>query len=526
MFKLLKYRFCKYKHSVIALKCFNLIRKKLYFKINTSDNPDVLVECILRTPKSTIEKLIISSYLLRSTKAKNVAVYFKHSRLKSNSNYEITKSFGVNNFYSIELGLLNPLLWIKFLFCFFSSLKNISSSENILKFHLKGVYIGDLLYDTIVRDNSKHYNFQNVSYLTKLKYYGQAIFLFFLNKNIWGKSDFKYLITSHKTYLRYGLLVRIALDSGATVILKDNNVFKLYDQNVNILEHFLKPKKEQVLSTLENAEKLNASKAYLKNRFSGQLDQMDVVNAFKGKNLYSREKLKESIGVSHSNKPIVFIMSHAISDSPHSSEYLHFNDYYDWLKCTLVECCKNENVIFVVKEHPSSYFWNESGVVQSIITDMSLRNIYILPTDFNTSGFVECADLILTAQGTVALESVAFKIPVITCGAGYFSSLGAIDETVSKEHYLNLIKGLSISSIGKMKNDITEVKMDKACVILYLVSLNQCHSNLVYETNILPNQDFHTEQELLWKYIYSQLNEYDIEQDPLSINCDGLFNGR
>ncbi|MFA0350738.1 hypothetical protein AB4486_27940, partial [Vibrio sp. 10N.222.55.C6] len=84
-----------------------------------------------------------------------------------------------------------------------------------------------------------------------------------------------------------------ALDSGAMVVLKDNNVFKIYSENVNRFEHFLKPSEKQLYDFIGDGKKIKKSLDYLQDRFSGALTQMDAVNAFKNKKNYSRNELND-----------------------------------------------------------------------------------------------------------------------------------------------------------------------------------------------------------------------------------------
>ncbi|TKF48034.1 hypothetical protein [Vibrio sp. F13] len=521
MFNVIINRLKRCSLSAFELNVFSKIRDK-FFIGNKYSEPDILIEGVLRTPKSMIEKIVISQYLIDNKKAKGASVYFKHSYLKSNPHYELMKKVGVTYFHSIESIFIFFSIIPVVSFSFFRDIKVIRLSFNMLDYKIKNIDIGDLLYDSIIRDSVGVYNFDNVSFLKKSIFLFQAIYLYYASEYIWNKGRYKYLVISHKTYLRYGIMFRIALDSGAMVVLKDNNVFKIYSENVNRFEHFLKPSEKQLYDFIGDGKKIKKSLDYLQDRFSGALTQMDAVNAFKNKKNYSRNELNDLL-LLNEEKPLAIVMAHAISDSPHSSEYLHFDDYYQWIKETLICCNSNSEINTVVKSHPSSYFWGEKGVVEEIISEYQLENIKVLPSDFNTSCFCHCADIIITAQGTVALESVHFGIPAITCGGGYYSYLGAVEETENRNAYINDLNSLNILSIDAARDRITGEHKTKSAMILYLASYNQCYSSLVNSDNILPNQDFNTEKNNLWLGVSNNIMSYSISSDPLYIRCESIL---
>ncbi|MFH4113687.1 hypothetical protein WAI92_21595, partial [Acinetobacter baumannii] len=84
-----------------------------------------------------------------------------------------------------------------------------------------------------------------------------------------------------------------------------------------IKEHFLKPSIELFNQKLSSPEYLEEARAYVENRFKGNIDQIDVKNAFLNKKTYSLDELKEILPKVDKNKKNIVVMSHAFSDAPH-----------------------------------------------------------------------------------------------------------------------------------------------------------------------------------------------------------------
>ena len=103
---------------------------------------------------------------------------------------------------------------------------------------------------------------------------------------------------------------------------------------------------------------------YLKNRFSGNIAQHDVVNSYCGIK-YTKRDLLRKIGLrENEQRPIAFLMPHAFSDACHSSGPLLFRDYYQWTVKTIQYIKNIQDVCWIIKPHPSSFMYGEEDIEQ------------------------------------------------------------------------------------------------------------------------------------------------------------------
>jgi hypothetical protein len=106
--------------------------------------------------------------------------------------------------------------------------RKIDPSSDILDFHIEGVRVGDLLIDTVQRfDAVKKFDLDfttgNFPGWIKLTYYQ-----FYLQKQILKEYPLEMITLSHKYYIYYGLLPRIALKKGiSSLFISCNSLFRM-----------------------------------------------------------------------------------------------------------------------------------------------------------------------------------------------------------------------------------------------------------------------------------------------------------
>jgi hypothetical protein len=500
-----------------SVKFWQRVSNTLSFDFNNGETR-ILIEGLLRTPKNNIEKLIIAKLLSDKNKSATVDVITKHAIHRTDSNAFIYQLSNVNRLYALEF-LFRFKIIINTLRFFLGNSKMVFSATNFIKLQFMKIPLGELICDTIIRNEPSVNTFSDVRVFKKLRLLFLASYYIAFYNSILKKTKYDYLIISHKSYLVYGILFYLARFYNVTVILRDNNVLKVYDGSIPDKEHFLKVETKLLNISLLDPISINEANQHLDNRFSGQLDQIDVNNAFKNKKSYTREALSSHLNL-NTDLPIVLIMPHAFSDSPHCGTYLAFDDYYDWLVETTKAALKNPNCNFIIKPHPSSYFWGEKGIVESILEMLDANNrIKIVPSDFNTNSFIDCSDIVLTVQGTIGLESICCGIPSYTCGGGYYSGNFKALEFSSADDYVNKVENISIKTIPV----ISDSESLKAKMILWLSHTQLVHSSLVSNDNILPNENFADEETKLLNIIGKQLDDYQYTQDPLLLKLNSLL---
>lgn len=450
---------------------------------NKNNKGYCLIEGQITCPASIIDKARIGKAIQESTGAEPV-VYLRGFYKKGNDVAHIYQSFNINNFYMWWRGYLNPSVFFPALIATIKTLILCKDGSKLITLMHKGVEIGDLIYDTLIRFNPNTYTISKIKF-SHYRLIFRAFLTFYNNKVMLDKYKPKYMVTSHNVYAEFGMLPRqLKKMNNGVVFLKDIYAYKCYNNKININEHFLKPSIELFEKNLTSEEYINLAKQYFLSRMNGTVDQIDVKNAFLNKKKYSIESLKGIYKSIDLQKKNIVVMSHAFSDAPHVGEGLLFKDYYDFLEKTLIRLNENDTINSFVKAHPSSYMWNEKGAVEELIEKNKLENIYILPTDFNTNSILDIADYIVTAKGTAGLEFSCSGIPAVTAGKGYYYGFGVTKEPDTVDEYYKILDNITI--VDRLDEKTTR----RALALLYMVAQSRRHSRILPKSHIMPGENY------------------------------------
>lgn len=442
-----------------------------------------IVEGHVACPASIIDKARIAKAIEEVTGAIPV-VYIRGFYLNGSNVAHIYNSFNINNYYMWWRGFLDPKVFMSSLFTTIKTMYTCRDGESLIDLVYKDVHVGDLIYDTLIRFRPNSYTVNKLS-AGHFRLIFRAFLTFNNNERLIARYKPKYLVTSHNVYAEFGMLPRqIKKRTNGNIFLKDIYAYKCYGRDTNIKEHFLKPELTDFENKISSVEYITAAQKYFTLRMSGNIDQIDVKNAFTDKKKYNINELKKINNRIDINKKNIVVMSHAFSDAPHVGEGLLFKDYYDFLEKTLIHLNSNSSINCFVKAHPSSYMWNEKGGVEALLEKHQLTNIYIMPNDLNTNSIADFADCIVTAKGTAALEFSCLGIPAITAGKGYYAGFGITSEPDSVNKYYEMLD--NSAHLERLDNDT----QSRALVLLYIVAQNRKHSKILPASHILPGENF------------------------------------
>ena len=467
-------------------KEFISLNEKFWSKRTHTDaapQEHIIIEGQIACPASIVDKARIAKAIEEVTGYSSV-VYLRGFYEKGNSMAQVYRSFGIDKFYMWWAGYLRPSVFIPALYATMKLMKTHKDGRQIIDYVYKDVEVGDLIYDTLIRYKPNSYTIKKIN-LGHFRLIFRAFLTFHNNEKIIHKYSPKYLVTSHNVYAEFGLLPRqIKKNVNSVVFLKDIYAYKCYGVEANNKEHFLKPSVKEFEVNFASPEFLEQARNYFRSRFEGAVEQIDVKNSFVGKKVYDFAELQKIYPELSEHKKNIVVMSHAFSDAPHVGEGLIFADYYEFLEKTLCYLNSCEQINCFVKPHPSSYMWNEKGGVEEMIERNNLQNIYITPSDFNTSSISDFADCIITAKGTAGLEFSCLGIPAITAGKGYYSGFGITPEPDTIEEYFELLR--SCHRLDKLD----QTTIDRAIVLLYMVSLSRRHSAILPAQHIMPHEKY------------------------------------
>ena len=403
------------------------------------------------------------------------------------SKKEVWSSFSIDNFIGVmediapKVPLLDKLK-VKLLsrLYFLVAKILIELSLSFKKLSYKGIQIGDLIYDQLVKINRE--GSYTITYLSKADF-GQFFEAFkgilyadWLCKNY----DIKYYVATHSQYTYYGAPARYLKSKGVVVIeTTDDGLFVYDDKNhkdLPVYHDFLREEISKLVKKVNKEESIKKAEEAFANRFLiNNSSSIDVELACKGKKLYDKDSLRLRLNIENTD-PFVFIFSHVFSDAPQGLVTTNlFSDYFQWLDRTIRYCSSLDNhVNWIVKEHPSVDAYGERGEVKKLVQRYcgEKSNVYMCPDDFNTAGIKNTASIILTNLGTVGLEAACLGIPVIITGQAFYSGAGFTIEPKSKQEYYE-----SLANAHTLMRPLSDEQKNHALLIFqafFLISNGYC----------------------------------------------------
>lgn len=361
-------------------------------------------------------------------------------------------SFGITRwaFLGRKFMLLGPLLLL--FACILAALRfpRVRTPQHLLDIHLGGIKIGDLIYDEVLR-STKQPTIRAIDW-TVYKVMARSWFYYYQYHLLFGMGSYRFYVATHTAYPEYGLLCRVALQRGITVIETSDIQMSTYDSiGEKDLPTYHQGINAEIRGDLESgnqsvAEREALARESLRRRLDSEIKQIDAQKAYSGK-AYTPDELRAALGIPSDHR-IGFVVAHIFCDSPHLSLSMLHADYYRWLESTIECCAESAGISWVVKPHPSCALYGEEGMVEALVVASGATNIHVCPKDLNTSSLRACADVLLTVHGTAGLEYACFGIPTILAGTPFYAGFGFTQEPQTADEYAVAV--LSAASLGRL----------------------------------------------------------------------------
>lgn len=123
-----------------------------------------------------------------------------------------------------------------------------------------------------------------------------------------------------------------------------------------------------------------------------------------------------------------------------------FSDFYKTVSNLL--SVNFENILILVKEHPSAYGLRKSSFYKNFSENQSFC---LVPFDTPSNEVIEHADLVLTWTGSVGIEAIIRNKPLITFGAAYYA-VGAACKELSDYQNLKELETIIVDSIDDFES--------------------------------------------------------------------------
>lgn len=323
-------------------------------------------------------------------------------------------------------------------------------TKNVLNFKFDSIQYGDILYDTILRENSRA-QLGKISGKEFRRVIREIIKYHIRYTKTLLKNNIDSVLIMQRVAVKEACLLRSALKLNIPVYTRSGNEnYTLCCTNSmqNMKNHDRKPTREEIQKILSLPEKVFDT-LYEETRFKhtqGKLS-MDAVHAFINNNVTfdNKEDFCQHYHLA-SNKKNIFIMLHAFTDFPHSSmKNLLFNDYGDWFIQTVEFAKQNPQVNWIFKEHPSSKFYPTVDLDFKKIFASVPNHILFLGNDakFNTNTVGVVADAIITCLGSAGFEIPASHgLVSITASDNLYYGYSFCLNPATQKEYFNILKKL------------------------------------------------------------------------------------
>lgn len=294
--------------------------------------------------------------------------------------------------------------------------KKLNHKKKFIEYKYKNILIGDLIYDTYLRNTFKPTIDFNEPHLFDL--FIRAHKIFDTIENFIKVNNVKLVIPSHTHYIQFGIITRIALKNKI-------KVFKIFETNQgnnnirirNILPDFPKEREryfeyKKNFLNLKNKSKLRRiGKFILLRRLTGKKDYSlpYMKNNTYGK-FFENSSTKKLEG-----KNNIIIFTHCFFDSPHKHRKMLFEDFYEQLNFILSLSKYNKKYNWFIKPHPASFYQNDKVLKEIFLKEYA--NVTLLDKNISNTYIASSKPkLIITDHGTIAHEMAYFGIPVLNTG--------------------------------------------------------------------------------------------------------------
>ena len=395
---------------------------------------------------------------------------------KKNYNFNFRKANIEKKFQSFTY---NPLFFINSLIILGHSLILLFKNLFLLKikgfewfkfnFRIQGIFFGDLFIDSY---NRYYFRFlkKKISIFT-LNILFVLIFKTLYLKKKFKKYSFRVVITHHSGYKNNGsICCKIAAEKNLSVLEPfGKNHIKWNKESLKSYIYQLKSNKH-FLKKIENYKKNKKKIAkFINDIFENKVNTnythyLDLKNSvrFRKKNI----KFLDSLKLKNNIKKTVLIAPHAFSDAAHvNGNSFIFQDFYEQLKETLlfIKNRKIPNILWIVRPHPTSAYYNEQGIVENLVKKINDKKIINCPKQVSTKEILNMSDLVITGKGTIGLEAASCGKFVINAADCLYSGFGFSLDPKNKNEYFKNIQ--NVIKIKKLKNKNIFLAQ---CILYYL----------------------------------------------------------
>lgn len=367
------------------------------------------------------------------------------SRYLSLREFAVYRSFGVSGFFQPQVDRKQSDKAKRLTGQILSGIKSKSDIESI---HIDGVWLGDLIYDTYLKEFKKPtIEIEDESFKGFLL---SAISLYVFWDDYFKSHDVRAVNVSHCVYIN-AIPLRIAVSRDMPAFqINATHAYRLSKQSLFAYNDFFEFRKVfRSLPIDVQTAGLEQARQRIEQRFSGKVG---VDMGYSTKSAYGAHKTERLLNESARTK--VLIATHCFFDSPHSYGNNLFPDFYEWLDF-LGKMTLETGYDWYIKTHPD-YLVGTKEVIDSFIK--KYPKFHLLPADSSHHQIIaEGINVALTTYGTIGFEYAALGVPVVNASLNnphiaYTFNL----HPKSIEEYREILKNLDHIDLDIDKNEVYE----------------------------------------------------------------------
>lgn len=314
--------------------------------------------------------------------------------------------------------------------------------RRVLGVNINGLPIGDLLYDTYLRE-TRQVTLRNVDDDLRA-YTALAMNYYALYDQLFSDEDVAAVVMGHLVYLRFGVLARVAASRGAEVLARYGGKGMRVQRRCGVeavsdVMSRIEPRLVDDVLAREGDEAVFQGERTLARRMGGKDNEYEYLNEegySPARRRLSTEALAQSMGLDP-GRPKGLLMLHAFPDANHFSPGLLFDDFYDWYLQTLDIAFELSGIDWLVKLHPNlgHYTDDPEPATRAVEAARRFNHVHVVPEGLNTASLAEMTGFLITVNGKAGLEFAGCGVPVVLGGNGFFAGNGFSEEPADISEY-------------------------------------------------------------------------------------------
>jgi len=240
-------------------------------------------------------------------------------------------------------------------------------------------------------------------------------------------------LTSYSTYLEHGVAVRVALQTGIPVFSFGNLV--RFGKQLSLADWFHTPNCSRYRAIFEALDDPGARLAQAADRLEFRLSGgVDPATSYMRQSAYGPQS--EPVPQGLDGAVVVFL--HDFYDSPHVYADLVFEDFWQWICCT-IETLQAAGIRFFLKPHPNQIALSSDVLVelQRAYPGLQMLSQRVTNAQLAQAGMA-CG---VTVYGTVAHELAYLGIPSIGCARHPHHAFDFCRTAHDRPQYTRLLAG-------------------------------------------------------------------------------------